>query len=283
MVLRGHVGETPRDHAKFGDPFPAVLIWVIGMLKLLDFSRWVGAGIKCTACGSTRCRLSKWRSKNEKLAYDGYRPYRCDDCENRFFAASSASLERTLINSAAYVLIGLALLVTAEFWLGHVEDSEIEGVRLATVVDADESMTAPPPRSEVKRQTDAPAPLGNEHRDDPAIKVKLLHKAATEGHPGAMVQLGRILATADNYPADPAQAAKWMQLAAATGNPEGMYELGRFYRDGVGLTPEPVRAYIWFSRAAAARHVDAAHERDKLVRTMSDEELKEAHAQALLR
>ena len=96
-----------------------------------------------------------------------------------------------------------------------------------------------------------------------------------------MVHLGQILATGDEYPRDPKQAAKWMQLAAATGNAEGMFELGRYYRNGVGLPQNSVRAYIWLNRAATVKHLTAMHERDDLVRTMSAEELREAHNLAL--
>jgi TPR repeat protein len=96
-----------------------------------------------------------------------------------------------------------------------------------------------------------------------------------------MLQLGRDLATGDKLPKDVEQAARWIQLAAATGNAEGMFELGRFYRDGVGLAQDSVRAYAWFSRAAAANHLTAMHERDEMVRTMSEEKLKEAHQLSL--
>ncbi|HSG21703.1 MAG TPA: hypothetical protein VLA64_01960, partial [Azonexus sp.] len=84
------------------------------MLKYFDVARLVGAGIKCPACNSTRYRQSSWHSKEEKLRSEGYRPYRCDDCEHRFLAAKIASLERTLINGAAGVLLILGVLTVAD-------------------------------------------------------------------------------------------------------------------------------------------------------------------------
>ena len=112
---------------------------------------------------------------------------------------------------------------------------------------------------------------------DPVELGKTLKNAASDGDVAAMLQLGRALASGDKLPTDVDEAAKWIHLAAATGSAEGMFELARFYRDGLGLPQDPVRAYIWFSRATAAKHPTAMHERDALVRTMSDEKLKEAH------
>lgn len=248
------------------------------MLKFLDFARLIGAGITCPACNGTRCRQSRWRTKHERLSFIGYRPYRCDDCDHRFFAASGASLERTLINGAAYVLLVLAVLTVVELWRESVEAppgaGPLPGAALA-------KPAAQPPAQAVMAQAAPVSALpstGKSPEEEQATNVRSLHKAATDGHPGAMIRLGQILATGENYPRDPRQAAKWMQLAAASGSPQAMYELGRYYRDGIGFTPDPVRAYVWFSRAATARQVDAALERDKLVRTMSEEKLNEAQA-----
>ena len=83
------------------------------ILKYFDIARLVGAGIKCPACEGTYCRPSRWHSKHEKLGADGYRPYRCEDCTNRFLAAKRAALERTLINAAAGVLLEASALTAA--------------------------------------------------------------------------------------------------------------------------------------------------------------------------
>lgn len=251
------------------------------MLKFLDFARLVGAGIKCTACNGTRCRQSKWRSKHERLSFIGYRPYRCDDCDNRFFAASSASLERTLINSAAYALLVFAGLVVVELWRDVAEAPVNEPAKVAAVAPGPAAAGPGPASVEVARWAEGPPRVGNEPPVDQALNVKLLNKAAANGHTGAMIRLAQILATGENYPRDARQAAKWMQLAAAAGSPQGMYELGRYYRDGIGLTADSVRAYVWLSRAATARHIEAAHERNMLVRTMSEDQLTEAHTLAL--
>jgi len=252
------------------------------MLKYLDIARLVGAGIKCPACNGTRYRQSSWHSKEEKLRSDGYRPYRCDDCANRFLAANSVSIERTLINGAAGVLLFLGVLTAAELWLGSLEDPATERVALASTANTEESRAGYQGDAEVRSQVGNAISDAQDHPEDLVGRVDLLRKAAEDGHVESMVRLGRILSTGDKTPKDIAQAAKWVQLAASTGYPEGMFELGRFYRDGTGLAQNSVRAYVWFSRAAAANHLNAMQERDDLVLTMSDEKLKEARKLSLL-
>jgi len=252
------------------------------MLKYLDIARLVGAGIKCPACNGTRYRQSSWHSKEEKLRSEGYRPYRCENCANRFLAARSASVERTLINGAAGVLLVLGVLTIAELWLGSYDNPETERVALALTASAEESTAEHRDGFEARHRTGNTVSDPKVSPESLAEKVDLLRQAAEDGHVESMVRLGRILTTGNKTPKDVAQATKWVQLAASTGNPEGMCELGRFYRDGTGLAQNSVRAYVWFSRAAAANHLNAMQERDDLVLTMSDEKLKEARKLALL-
>lgn len=251
------------------------------MLKYLDIARLVGAGIKCTACHGTRCRQSRWDSKHEKLCNQGALPYRCEDCENRFFAARGASLERTLINSTAYVVLGLGILTAVEYWLGSNDNRAPGPVELGSAIGSEERPPRPQEGGETASRIGKETTNAEEHPENLADNVALLQKSATKGHVGAMVRLGQILAAGDKSPKDTTQAAKWMQLAAATGNAEGMFELGRYYRDGIGLPQNNVRAYVWLNRAAIAKHLSAIHERDDLVRTMNAEELREAHHLAL--
>jgi TPR repeat protein len=247
------------------------------MLKYLDIARLLGAGIKCAACNGTRCRRSHWHTKQEKLGHQGLQPYRCEDCENRFFAASGASLERTLINGAAILILGIGITTAIELWPKSDDKVAADRIESASADIAKENLTRRPQGKEAPAQADKEIPATNAEENDPASDVALLRKAATAGHVGAMLHLGQILATGNGHPKDAAQAAKWMQVAAATGSVEGMFELGRYYRDGVGLPPNSVRAYFWLNRAATARHPSALHERDNLIRKMSGEELDEAH------
>jgi len=240
------------------------------ILKYVDIARLIGAGIKCPTCNGTRCQPSRWHSKHEKLGAQGFRPYRCDQCTHRFLATNGAARERVLINGAAGVLLCLGAFTAADLWFESHDDPKIRPAESAAVAHSEASTTV----------TKAEARMGvnaAEAVEEPADLGKKLKNAATDGDVGAMLQLGRALATGEKLPKDVDEAAKWIHLAAATGNAEGMVELARFYRDGLGLPQDPVRAYLVQPGGAAAKHLTALQERDALVRTMSDEKLKEAH------
>lgn len=246
------------------------------MLKHLDIARLVGAGIKCIACGSTHCHQTRWRSKHERLSAEGFRPYRCNDCGNRFLAAKGASTERYLINGTAAGLLAFAVLIGIEVWPSSLDEAATEGMAPSAMASADESQAGLQGPLAAAHQTADTNPEAGAEPEGVADKVELLRKAAEDGNAEAMVQLGRLLAAGNKTPKDVEQAANWMQLAAAMGNIQGMFELGRLYRDGTGVMRNAIRAYFWFSRAAAAHHADAMQERDELVRTMSHENLREA-------
>lgn len=220
------------------------------ILKFLDIGRLVGSGIKCPACDGTDCRHSRWHSKTEKLASDGFRPYRCNHCSHRFLGRAGASRERLLINGAAATLLCFGVFVAVDLWLENVDKPKM----LST------------------------AAVAADATGDPAARAPTQQEVAGNGDAVAMLQIGRDLATGNNRPKDAGQAAKWVQLAAATGNPEAMLELARFYRDGVGVAQDSARAYVWYSRAATAKNTDAVLEREALVRTMGEEPLKVAQA-----
>lgn len=252
------------------------------MLKYLDIARLLGAGVKCSACGSTRCEQSRWHSKHEREGASGFRPYRCSDCDMRFLAPSGAETERRTINIMAVVLIGFAAILLIEHWL---KNADVPAIDPASLV----SNSSPEKAAEVLQQAGADGELRMSGtltyaKPDPAApadEFDLLKKSAADGKSEAMVRLGRLLAAGEKMPKDETEAAKWIQLAASAGNTEGMLELGRYYRDGTGVKANAVRAYVWLGRAAAERHVDAMRERDVLVQTMSKEELKEGHDQLL--
>ncbi|MBS1144551.1 MAG: hypothetical protein H6R14_1957 [Proteobacteria bacterium] len=224
------------------------------VLKFADIARLLGAGVICPTCKGIACRPSRWLSKEEKRCAYGTRPYRCNDCSQRFTVRSSASFERFLINGMAGVMLGLGISLAVDLWLdGSVEAKSQHAAQSADVRPADVA----------------------------AMAARKQEEAAEGGDADAMLQLGRDLAKGNNRPKDVEQAAKWVQLAAATGNAEAMLELGRFYRDGVGLAQDSARAYVWLSRAAEAKHTGALLEREALIRTMGEEPLKVARELSL--
>jgi uncharacterized protein len=259
----------------------------LSMLKYLDVARFLGAGIQCPQCNGTHCRQSRWHSKHERLGFDGFRPFRCEDCSNRFLAPQGASRERIMINASAYIGLAVFLLAAAEVWLSNADEAETVPVAVQAVPPLAVAANASAPPASTGEVKSAPVadeyllPAAKKPAEDVSRNLAILRKSASEGHVGAMVELAQLLAQSEPSSKEFAEAVHWTQMAASTGHVDGMYRLGRIYRDGLGMKQDPVRAYVWLNRAANAKHVEAARERDVLVRTMSEEQLRDAHNQAL--
>lgn len=245
------------------------------MQRTLDLSKFFTRRSKCPTCESLLLRPSRWRSKEEKASFQGFRPYRCDQCGNRFLAPPQLAFPAVIVNVAAGIALGVLMLAGMALWLAGSE-SPLDDTAVTAASMAAERL-GDLPRGEAQSGALRGASPGT--AGDPSYNVEWLRQSAESGNPRAMVWLARALAGGDRVARDPEQAAKWIQLAASAGNAEGMAELGRYYRDGVGMEKNPVRAYVWFSRAAAANHLEALKERDELVRAMSDESLKAAQKQ----
>ncbi|MBL8429183.1 MAG: sel1 repeat family protein [Dechloromonas sp.] len=245
------------------------------ILKFLDVAALVGVGVKCPECGGAHSQVSRWHSKKEKLCSAGLRPYRCSDCSHRFLARSSAVLERILINGAVGVMLCFGIWAVADPWIDGSQAASSESSVLALTAQPEGSKADAPPRLVPQGK------VAEDVGDDPAMRAQKQQEAAENGDVGAMLQLGRDLATGNDRPKDVEQAAKWVQLAAATGSPDAMLELGRFYRDGVGVAQDSTRAYAWLTRAASAKQADAVLEREALAQTMGEESLKAAQELSL--
>ncbi len=118
-------------------------------------------------------------------------------------------------------------------------------------------------------------------KEGAAEAVAWLRQAATGGHTGAMLQLGKLYRSGVGMPQNYEYAGKWIRSAAEAGDSDAMVELGRLYRGGLGVGADPVQAYVWFNRAAAAMNIDGARERDGIALKLSPEELKSAQAASL--
>ena len=68
---------------------------------------------------------------------------------------------------------------------------------------------------------------------------------------------------------DVAQAVEQWRSGADGGDARSMLALGRLYRLGVGLLQDDVTAYMWLNLAAARGNLEAVHERNELVETMT--------------
>lgn len=246
---------------------------------------YLDSKLACPECGSTQVRESKWQSRTEKQSNPDTHPYRCVSCSHRFLArARKERVNTTLpVLTGSFVLLGLIGV----------------GLLFSGGPDRDEQETRVEPDAYVQlnAETFAAAEAGDAEAQfrvgrkllvdaaldghDGAEALTWLTRAAEKGHTGAMIKLSQVFRTGIGAVQNYALAARWVERAAYAEDPEGMLELGRFWRDGVGFERSPVYAYVWMNRAAAKHNLDAARERENVIRNLSADDLKLAQRLSL--
>lgn len=246
--------------------------------------------IICPACQQGLCRVSRWRSHQERVGNPGQKAYRCCACSHRFIAATPANGPR----SARLPLTVLAaVLLVAGLASGA-------GMLWPAVVQRLQQDAAPAAEAAAQSHARiAQAAQGGNHEAQYRLANRLLHdrtrgqegtreavlwlrKAAEGGHAGAMLQLGRLHRTGVGVLQNFEQAGHWLHRAAGAGHAEAMMELGRLYRSGTGVRQDLQQAYVWFNRAAAALHAEAQIERESIALRLSAAELKEAQERSAI-
>lgn len=247
--------------------------------------------ISCPDCHKGLCRVSRWRSHEEKIGHPGQQAYRCCACSHRFIAASGCN-GRGNRRSPIVMLVVAAVLVTglASGWwmLGPSLAQRLQGAGHAAQDEAAQSH-ARIAQAAQDGNHDAQYRLGKRLLHDRTRgqegareAVLWLKKAAEGGHVGAMLQLGKLHRTGVGVLQNFEQALHWLHRAASAGNPDAMMELGRLYRSGSGVRQDLKEAYVWFNRAAAALHAEAHVEREGLALRLSAAELKEAQERSAI-
>lgn len=209
------------------------------------------------------------------------RPYRCSACSHRFLAPqrTRGSL-RGWVSGAGVAIITAVLLVIV--WSIDADDHEVIPDHLE-VADKPVTLTAEILKAAEDGDADAQfrvarnllyEAMGDKRKA--ATALDWLQRAAANGSTAAMVHLGRLYRNGVGALQNFDLSGHWIERAAVAGDPEGMLELGRLYRDGVGFEHDLMLAYVWFNRAAAELNMEAAYERDTLVRRLTPEQLKAA-------
>jgi TPR repeat protein len=86
----------------------------------------------------------------------------------------------------------------------------------------------------------------------------LFAKAAAQGHPGALYNLGIMAIENDKGVApDFISAAKYFEQAADLGDSDAAYALGLLYRNGTGVDKSDEQAAQWIGRAAKENNIPA--------------------------
>ncbi|WP_341644148.1 sel1 repeat family protein [Thauera sp. SDU_THAU2] len=248
----------------------------------------VSASISCPKCASTRCRVSRWRSHTEKVENPDKRPYRCEACSHRFIAAAGAATKRSrtgkplLTIGAAAVVAGAVGSIVLLWPDAEYDEAAISSPQAAIAVNSTIEEAARNGDVEAQFRLGRAALLDTSRgKEGAAEAVTWLRQAATGGHAGAMLQLGKLYRSGVGMPQNYEYAEKWIRSAAEAGDSDAMVELGRLYRSGLGVSVDQVQAYVWFNRAAAAMNMDGVYERDNIALKLSPDEMKSAQALSL--
>lgn len=108
--------------------------------------------------------------------------------------------------------------------------------------------TAESDGTSLKDRFDEASKALDEHAPDAVAKLQAVAEA---GYPKAQLRLGDIYnGQGDHLPKNPAKARFWTQKAADNGLPNAMYNLGLYFYDGYGGPQDRTAAARWFRGAA---------------------------------
>lgn len=97
-----------------------------------------------------------------------------------------------------------------------------------------------------------------------AQAISLLVPLANQSNSQAQFRLGMMYYHGQGVPEDEKIAVFWLKKAAGQGDPKAMFELGNAYllgNEAAKLVPDPDReAALWYFQAASAGHADAQYQ-----------------------
>jgi uncharacterized protein len=189
---------------------------------------------KCPNCHGTHLRRSSWHRKEGRLQAFFFSPYRCVECDKRFFKLSHR-FESAIGISMLFLLVVVAII-------GIIYVMNMDG------------MAPPPP----KIRPLAPATVsakGGDTAESLAPYARAVAGDAESQYELGMLYLNSEGRTVKNY----AEALKWLELAAKGGHVDARYNLGVMYKTGLGALQNFELALQWFELAAGQNHAEAQY------------------------
>jgi TPR repeat protein len=115
---------------------------------------------------------------------------------------------------------------------------------------------------------------------DPQKAIDLLTKSAGQGLVPAEAHLGEIYLHGRIVLQDLKLAREWLGKAATAGDDVAQYDLSQIYDRGLGVQADPIEAYAWAAVAATRGNALAQRERDRILTSLSVEQVNKAEARA---
>jgi len=232
---------------------------------------------KCPVCKSRSVRRSAIHKSDSQAQRRYHSPYRCNDCDERFWVLSKTAYYGFGIIGAlvAAGAIGWSLGIVRDSLHGEPERATRDRARFAAAAKLAES-NDPAAEYELARMY----AQGDAVPQNAAEGKKWLERAAQHGNFDAQYALGMALKDGRGVVQDYERAVKWLQTAAEGGHGPAQFELGMVYRTGTGVPANNGKAYTWLNLAAAQGIAGAASARDGVLKLLSPADITEAQAVA---
>ena len=201
-------------------------------------------------CKSGEVRRSRWRPEDGPLGKLFFSRYRCRDCRARFSRFSGGKF-------AVVAAVGLVFVAAVVGGLA-LSDYDAPGFKPdAAEPRAIQPTVATPDSSRVTTPAASPG----------------LARLAEKGEAQAQFSLAMAYLNGRGVLQNFQTAFKWFDQAAQQNHAESQYRLGLMYRNGHGVGIDKTKAYVWFNLAAAQGHARAAEERDRLLPTLTSDQI----------
>lgn len=112
--------------------------------------------------------------------------------------------------------------------------------------------------------------------DKRAFRTQLYYERAQNGDTEAQYQLGLAYLNGNDTIQDFEESAKWFELAAESNHALAQYQLGLIYKTRLGTDADLKKSYMWLNLSAAAGIDQAALARNKVMLSLSPEQLIQA-------
>lgn len=253
--------------------------------------------LKCPKCNGSAVRRSRRRGEDGLLRTLAFSGYRCRECRARFWRFNGG---RFAFVTAAGVLFGtaIAVAITSGLALREAQDSQPAPAVVQsranepTVATPSEAaamaLAANPGLNRLAEQGDPQAQSnlamaflsGQGMAKDLALARRWAEKSALQGHPDGQYTLGSMYLAGRGVLQNFQTAFRWFEKAAQQNHAESQFRLGTLYYSGHGVGIDKTKAYVWFNLAAAHGHQKAAEARDRLLPTMTTEQVALAQREA---
>jgi len=232
---------------------------------------------KCPRCGSYNVRRSSIRVAEAPARPIMRSPYRCRDCDERFWVTSRGTYYLTA-SIGVVIAAGVVGLIASSDWDFRSAEREAAAPfnpQLASTLKLAESGDRA-----AELQVAQMYAVGDGTPRSEKEAAAWLERAAGHGDAEAQMEFGMALREGRGVVQDDERAFGWLQQAADAGNARAQFELGRMYLNGAGIPTDKVKAYTWLNLAAAGGAIGAASLRDSVRGQLSPDDTVKAQAEA---